>query len=78
MSPVAIVFIVLGGLILLILGASVRIVKQSTAKVVERLGKYYKTLTTGVHVIFPFIDRCSPEISLKEKVFMANTKATKA
>ena len=60
MSPVAIVFIVLGG--------SVRIVKQSTAKVVERLGKYYKTLTTGVHVIFPFIDRCSPEISLKEKV----------
>lgn len=68
MSPVAIVFIVLGGLILIILGASVRIVKQSTAKVVERLGKYYKTLTTGVHVIFPFIDRCSPEISLKERV----------
>lgn len=68
MSSLAIVLIVLGLVILAILGASVRIVKQSTARVVERLGKYNKTLTTGVHLIVPFIDRCGPEISLKEKV----------
>ena len=68
MSTIGIVLIVLGAVIVLILGSSIRIVRQSTARVVERLGKYNKTLTTGVHLIVPFIDRCSPEISLKEKV----------
>ena len=68
MSTIGIVLIVLGVIVVAILGASVRIVKQSTARVVERLGKYNKTLTTGVHLIMPFFDRCGPEISLKEKV----------
>ena len=68
MSTIGIVLIVLGVVVVAILGASVRIVKQSTARVVERLGKYNKTLTTGVHLIMPFFDRCGPEISLKEKV----------
>ena len=68
MSTIGIILIVLGALAIIILGASIRIVRQSTARVVERLGKYNKTLTTGVHLIVPFIDRCSPEISLKEKV----------
>ena len=68
MSPLGIVLLVLGIVILVILSLSVKIVKQSTARVVERLGKYYKTLTTGVHLIIPFIDRYGPEISLKEKV----------
>ena len=68
MSPVAIVFLVLGILILIILCASVRIVRQSNAVVVERLGKYCKTLETGVHFIIPFFDRCSQPVSLKEIV----------
>jgi len=68
MSPIGIVFLVLGLLAIVLLGASVRIVKQSTARVVERLGKYNKTLQTGVHLVLPFFDRCGPEISLKEKV----------
>lgn len=68
MSTVGIILIILGALVIVILGSSIRIVRQSTARVVERLGKYNKTLTTGVHLIVPFIDRCSPEISLKEKV----------
>jgi len=68
MSTLAVVFIVIGAIIVALLGASVRIIKQSTARVVERLGKYHKTLNTGVHLIVPFIDRCGPEISLKEKV----------
>ena len=68
MSTIAIILIVLGALVIVILGASIKIVRQSTARVVERLGKYNKTLTTGVHLVVPFIDRCSPEISLKEKV----------
>ena len=68
MSPLGIILIVLGVVALGLLGASIRIVRQSTARVVERLGKYNKTLTTGVHLILPFFDRCGPEISLKEKV----------
>ena len=68
MSPFGIILIVLGVVALGLLGASIRIVRQSTARVVERLGKFNKTLTTGVHLILPFFDRCGPEISLKEKV----------
>lgn len=68
MSAWAIVLIVLGVLILISLCFSVRIVRQATAVVVERLGKYRKTLETGVHVILPFFDRTSKPISLKEIV----------
>ncbi len=68
MSPLGIILLVLGILAVVLLGASIRIVRQSTARVVERLGKYNKTLQTGVHLILPFFDRCGPEISLKEKV----------
>jgi regulator of protease activity HflC (stomatin/prohibitin superfamily) len=59
--------IVLGVLVLLFI-LSIRIVYQSTAQVVERLGKYHKTLETGVHFILPIFDRTLPPISLKEKV----------
>ena len=54
--------------LLIIFAFSIRIVRQSTAIVVERLGKYSKTLETGVHFILPFFDRTSSPISLKEKV----------
>lgn len=68
MSAVGIVFLVLGILILVTLCASIRIVRQATAVVVERLGKYHKTLETGIHMILPFFDRCLKPISLKEIV----------
>jgi len=64
----AIVIIVIGALALITLCASVRIVKQSTAVVVERLGKYHRTLETGVHLVFAFFDRTHKPISLKEIV----------
>ncbi len=63
-----IVFGILGALLLIFLIASIRIVRQATAVVVERLGKYNKTLDTGVHMVIPFFDRCSRPISLKEIV----------
>ena len=68
MSVVGIVLLVLGVLALIILCCSIRIVKQATAVVVERLGKYRKTLETGIHMILPFFDRTSKAISLKEIV----------
>ncbi len=68
MSTVGIIFLVLGIVVLFVLCFSVRIVRQSTAVVVERLGKYNKTLQTGVRFIIPFIDRPSKPINLKEIV----------
>ncbi|MBE7073724.1 MAG: SPFH/Band 7/PHB domain protein [Clostridiales bacterium] len=64
----AIVIIVVGVLALITLCCSIRIVKQSTAVIVERLGKYHKTLETGVHLVFIFFDRTHKPISLKETV----------
>ena len=43
--------------ILLVIVLGVRIVPQSTAKVIERLGSYHTTMQTGVHYVIPFIDR---------------------
>ncbi len=68
MSAIGIIFIVLGVIALAILCASVRVIRQSTAVVVERLGKYHRTLETGVHFIIPFFDKPSRPISLKEMV----------
>lgn len=68
MQPWLIALIVIAVVILVILAASVKIVRQSEARIVERIGKYNKTLETGLHFIVPFIDRLSPAISLKERV----------
>ena len=71
----AIVVLVLGVISLVVLCASVRIVRQATAVVIERLGKYHKTLETGIHLILPFFDRTSKPISLKEIVADFNPQA---
>ena len=68
MSTFSIVLITIASIALIILVNSVRLVRQSTAVVVERLGKYNKTLQTGLHLIIPFFDRANAPISLKEKV----------
>ena len=53
---VAIVFVV----------QSVKVVPQQNAWVVERLGKYHGTLTPGLNILVPFIDRLAYKHSLKE------------
>ncbi|MBO5954992.1 MAG: SPFH/Band 7/PHB domain protein [Clostridia bacterium] len=63
-----IVAIVLVVVLVLVLATSIRIVRQATGVVVERLGKYSKTLDTGVHFILPLFDKTLPAISLKERV----------
>ena len=49
--------------------ANIRIVPQSQAYVIERLGGYHSTWNVGLHVKMPFIDRMANKMSLKEKVF---------
>jgi regulator of protease activity HflC (stomatin/prohibitin superfamily) len=47
---------------------SIRIIPQATAGVVERLGKYHKTLQPGLNVLVPFIDRVRPLLDMREQV----------
>lgn len=59
------VFVILMVLII----TNIRIVSQSDAFVIERLGGFHATWNVGLHVKFPFIDRIAKKVSLKEKVF---------
>ena len=68
LEPWAIAIIIVGVALVIILALSIRIVKQGTAVVVERLGKYHRTLGTGLRFVIPFVDRALPMITLKEQV----------
>jgi len=48
--------------------SSVKIVPQKEAWIIERLGKYHKTLSAGLHLIVPFLDVVRAKVSLKEQV----------
>ena len=63
--PLLIVLLVF---LVILIAASVKIVPQKEAWIVERLGKYHRTLTAGLHFIVPFIDRIRAKVSLKEQV----------
>ncbi|MBP5695739.1 MAG: SPFH/Band 7/PHB domain protein [Treponema sp.] len=54
--------------ILLLIITNIRIVPQSQAYVIERLGTYASTWQTGLHVKTPLIDKMANHVSLKEKV----------
>jgi len=69
MGPVT--FTALGLLIFVILVliiSNVKIVPQSRAYVIERLGTYSETWQTGLHVKIPFFERIARNVSLKEQV----------
>jgi regulator of protease activity HflC (stomatin/prohibitin superfamily) len=68
MSAGAIALIVLAVFVLIVAMAGVRIVPQARAGVVERLGRYTRTLDAGLTLIVPFIDRVKPLIDLREQV----------
>jgi len=56
-------------LIVIVLSLSVKIIPQSHAYVIERLGAYSHTLQKGLHIILPFIDRVALNVPLKEQVY---------
>ncbi len=62
------IFIIFIFLILIIASTVVKIVPQAKAYVVERLGSYHETWTTGIHIMIPFVDRVANKITLKEIV----------
>src|SRR5438067_5301307 len=68
MSAGAIVLVVLAVVVILVLGRTVRIVPQASAGIVERLGRYHRTLDAGLALVVPFVDRLRPLIDLREQV----------
>ncbi|ROQ40900.1 regulator of protease activity HflC (stomatin/prohibitin superfamily) [Frondihabitans sp. PhB188] len=62
------VLIVVVIFVLVILFRAIRIIPQATAGVVERLGKYHKTLSPGLNILVPFIDRVRPLLDMREQV----------
>jgi len=63
-----IVLIVLAVFALVLAARTVRIIPQARAGVVERLGRYQRTLTPGLAIVVPFIDRVGNMIDLREQV----------
>ncbi|GAA1509060.1 regulator of protease activity HflC (stomatin/prohibitin superfamily) [Agromyces terreus] len=54
--------------VIVVLARSIRIIPQAYAGVVERLGRYHKTLTPGLNILIPFIDRLRPLVDMRETV----------
>ena len=55
-------------ILLIVIVSNVKVVPQAHAYVIERLGTYHVTWSTGLHVKIPFIDKISKKVSLKEQV----------
>ncbi len=55
-------------IVLVMIARTIRIVPQSRAYVIERIGAYDRTLSVGLHILVPFIDRLVSNVSLKEQV----------
>ncbi len=68
MTPALIALLVVALLVVFVLAKSVTIVPQAQAKVVERLGRYSRTLSPGLSLLVPFIDRVRATIDLREQV----------
>jgi len=68
MDAAAVVLIAIAVLAVFVAYRGVRIVPQARAAVVERFGRYQRTLLPGLGLVVPFIDRVRPLIDLREQV----------
>ena len=71
MNPLLITLGVIALLVIFIISKGLMIVQQSETVVIERLGKYYRTLSSGINVIIPFIDRPRP---INQRILVAGPK----
>jgi len=70
MAPIIaiVLLVVVIGLAVFAVARAVRIVPQARAGIVERFGRYHRTLPAGLNLVMPFIDRLRPLIDLREQV----------
>ena len=62
-------------LVIILVKSSVKFVPQNRAYVVERFGKYNKTMIAGLNILFPFIDKVAYDQSLKEHAYDVPSQA---
>jgi regulator of protease activity HflC (stomatin/prohibitin superfamily) len=67
MVPIIVIIVVLV-LVLATVARTIRIVPQARAGVIERFGRYSRTLSPGLALVVPFVDRLRPLIDLREQV----------
>jgi regulator of protease activity HflC (stomatin/prohibitin superfamily) len=65
---VTILLVVLVIVVIAAIARSIRIVPQATAGIVERFGRYHRTLNAGLNMVTPFVDHLRPLIDLREQV----------
>src|SRR5438045_5440249 len=63
-----IVLIVVAVFFIFVAARTIRIIPQARAGIVERLGRYSRTLSPGLAILVPFMDRLKPLIDLREQV----------
>jgi regulator of protease activity HflC (stomatin/prohibitin superfamily) len=63
-----IVLLVVAAFVLVVLARTIRIVPQARAGVVERLGRYSRTINAGLTIVVPFVDRVREMVDLREQV----------
>jgi regulator of protease activity HflC (stomatin/prohibitin superfamily) len=63
-----VVLLLLAVFVLTVLARTIRVVPQATSVIVERLGRYSRTLEPGLHFLLPFIDRVRALVDLREQV----------
>jgi regulator of protease activity HflC (stomatin/prohibitin superfamily) len=68
MTPTLIALIAVAVLVIITLVKGAVIVPQKSAFIIERLGKFDRTLEAGFHILIPFVDRAAYVFSLKEQV----------
>lgn len=69
-SGLLIVIAIVAALIFLLIVCNIRIVPQSKAWVMERIGVYSKTWHTGLHIKFPIIERAAKKVDLREQILV--------
>jgi regulator of protease activity HflC (stomatin/prohibitin superfamily) len=68
MTAGLVVLVVIALFVVVVAARTIRIIPQARAGVVERLGRYSRTLAPGLTIVVPFIDRVKPLIDLREQV----------
>lgn len=73
MEPIAItllvVFLSLAVFLIVLFLTGIKVVRQTEECVVETLGKYSRTLTTGIHYVLPIFSKIAKKVSLKEQIY---------
>ena len=65
---VVVLLIVIAIFVIVVIFRSIRIIPQAYSGVVERLGRYQRTLSPGLNLLVPFIDRLRPLVDMREQV----------